>query len=70
MMMAMENLASGLRISRTADDPVGLAISERVRAQVRGLRQAQRNALDGISLLQVAEGALMFLPQLRCSCEV
>lgn len=58
MMKAMEKLASGLRINRAADDPAGLAISERMRAQIRGLRQAQRNALDGISLLQVAEGAL------------
>lgn len=55
---AMERLASGLRINRAADDPAGLAISERMRAQIRGLRQAQRNALDGISLLHVAEGAL------------
>jgi len=55
---AMEKLASGLRINRAADDPAGLAISERMRAQIRGLRQAQRNALDGISLLQAAEGAL------------
>lgn len=55
---AMEKLASGQRINRAADDPAGLAISERMRAQIRGLRQAQRNALDGFSLLQVAEGAL------------
>ena len=54
----MEKLASGLRINRAADDPAGLAISERMRAEIRGLRQAQRNAQDGISLLQVAEGAL------------
>lgn len=58
LIKAMEKLASGLRINRAADDPAGLAISERMRAQIRGLRQAQRNALDGISLLQVAEGAL------------
>src|SRR5690606_13151648 len=58
MARAMEQLASGLRINRAADDPAGLAISERMRAQIRGLRQAQRNAQDGISLLQVAEGAL------------
>lgn len=58
MMKAMERLASGLRINRAADDPAGLAISERMRGQIRGLRQAQRNALDGISLLQTAEGAL------------
>lgn len=55
---AMERLASGQRINRAADDPAGLAISERMRAQIRGLQQAQRNAQDGISLLQVAEGAL------------
>lgn len=58
MTKAMEQLSTGLRINRAADDPAGLAISERMRAQIRGLNQAQRNALDGISLLQVAEGAL------------
>lgn len=58
MMKAMEKLASGLRINRAADDPAGLAISERMRAQIRGLQQARRNAQDGISLLQTAEGAL------------
>ena len=51
-------LSSGLRISRASDDAAGLAISERMRAQVRGLQQAQRNANDGISLVQTAEGAL------------
>src|SRR5690606_40224278 len=55
---SVERLSSGLRINRAADDPAGLAISERMRAQIRGLQQAQRNAQDGISLLQVAEGAL------------
>jgi len=51
-------LSSGLRISRASDDAAGLAISERMRAQVRSLQQAQRNANDGISLVQTAEGAL------------
>lgn len=54
----MEKLSSGLRIARAADDAAGLAISEKMRAQIRGLRQASRNAQDGISLVQTAEGAL------------
>jgi len=55
---AMGRLSSGLRINMAADDAAGLAISEKLRAQVRGLAQAQRNANDGISMLQTAEGAL------------
>ena len=55
---SMERLSSGLRINRAADDPAGLAISEKMRSQIRGLQQASRNAEDGISLLQTAEGAL------------
>ncbi len=55
---SLERLSSGLRINRAADDAAGLAISERFRAEIRGLAQAQRNANDGVSLLQVAEGAL------------
>ncbi|MCT4596765.1 MAG: flagellin [Vallitalea sp.] len=55
---AMEKLSSGLRINRAGDDAAGLAISEKMRAQVRGLNQASRNAQDGISLIQTAEGAL------------
>jgi flagellin len=55
---SLERLSSGLRITRASDDAAGLAISERFRAEVRSLQQAQRNALDGVSLLQVAEGAL------------
>jgi flagellin len=55
---SMERLSSGLRITRSSDDAAGLAISERFRAEVRSLQQAQRNANDGISLLQIAEGAL------------
>lgn len=51
-------LATGQRINSAADDAAGLAISEKMRAQIRGLRQAQRNALDGISLIQTAEGAM------------
>lgn len=54
----MARLSSGLRINIAADDAAGLAISEKLRAQVRSLAQAQRNANDGISLLQTAEGAL------------
>ncbi|MCJ8007600.1 flagellin Hag [Lederbergia wuyishanensis] len=55
---SMEKLASGLRINRAGDDAAGLAISEKMRAQVKGLDQASRNAQDGISLIQTAEGAL------------
>ena len=53
-----EKLSSGLRINRAADDAAGLAISEKMRTQIRGLRQGLRNAQDGISLIQTAEGAL------------
>lgn len=55
---AMERLSSGMRINRAGDDAAGLAISEKMRGQIRGLKQAQRNAQDGISLIQTAEGAL------------
>lgn len=55
---AMEKLSSGLRINRAGDDAAGLAISEKMRGQIRGLNQAASNAQDGISLIQTAEGAL------------
>lgn len=55
---AIEQLSSGLRINKAADDAAGLAVSEKLKNQVRGLNQAQRNAQDAISLLQTAEGAL------------
>ncbi len=55
---SLEKLSSGLRINRAADDAAGLSISEKMRGQIRGLNQAQRNSQDGISLLQTAEGAL------------
>src|SRR5690606_24488087 len=55
---SIEKLSSGLRINRAGDDAAGLAISEKMRAQIRGLNQAIRNAQDGISLIQTAEGAL------------
>ena len=55
---SLERLSSGLRINRAADDAAGLAIAEGFRAQVRGTAVAQRNAQDGISLVQTAEGAL------------
>ncbi|MDI3340319.1 MAG: flagellin [Sphaerobacter sp.] len=58
MQKAIERLSSGLRINRAADDAAGLSISEKMRAEIRGLRQAVRNAQDGISLVQTAEGAL------------
>jgi flagellin len=55
---SMEKLSSGFRINRAGDDAAGLAISEKMRGQIRGLNQASRNAQDGISLIQTAEGAL------------
>jgi flagellin len=55
---SVEKLSSGLRINRAADDAAGLAISEKLQAQVTGLNQAQRNAQDGVSMVQTAEGAL------------
>lgn len=55
---SLEKLSSGLRINRAGDDAAGLAISEKMRAQVGGLNQATRNAQDGISLIQTAEGGL------------
>src|SRR6202790_4479035 len=55
---SLEKLASGYRINRAGDDAAGLAISENLRAQIRGLKQAARNANDGISLVQVAEGSM------------
>lgn len=54
----MEKLSSGKRINRAADDAAGLSISEKMRSQIRGLNQAVRNAQDGISLIQTAEGAM------------
>ena len=58
MATSLERLSSGLRINRAKDDAAGLAISQRFTSQIRGLEQANRNANDGISLLQTAEGAL------------
>src|SRR5689334_12506437 len=55
---SMERLSSGYRINRAADDAAGLAISEKLRGQIRGLSQAQRNAQDAVSLVQTAEGSL------------
>ena len=55
---SMEKLSSGLRINKAGDDAAGLSISEKMRGQIRGLDQASRNAQDGISLIQTAEGAL------------
>ncbi|MEW8970572.1 MAG: flagellin [Mesobacillus sp.] len=55
---SLEKLSSGLRINKASDDAAGLAISEKMRSQIRGLEMAERNALDGISLIQTAEGAL------------
>lgn len=55
---SLERLSSGYRVNRAGDDAAGLAISEKLRAKIRGLVQAQRNSSDGISLIQVAEGGL------------
>jgi flagellin len=55
---SLEKLASGSRIARAADDAAGLAISEKMRADIRSIRQASRNANDGISMVQVAEGGI------------
>jgi flagellin len=58
MSKSLEKLSSGLRINRAADDAAGLVVSQNLRAQVTGLKQASRNAQDGISVVQTAEGAL------------
>ena len=55
---SIKKLSSGLRITSASDDAAGLAISEKMRAQTRGLAQAVQNSQDGISLIQTAEGAL------------
>jgi flagellin len=55
---SLERLASGSRINHAGDDAAGLAISENLRAQIRGMRQAKRNGMDGVSLIQVSEGGL------------
>ena len=55
---SLEKLSSGYRINRAADDAAGLVISQGLRAQISGLKQATRNAQDGISVVQTAEGAL------------
>lgn len=54
----MEKLSTGLRITKAGDDAAGLAVSEKMRAQIRGMEQAERNVQDGISMVQTAEGAL------------
>ena len=58
MSKSLEKLSSGLRVNRAGDDAAGLSISEKMRAQIRGLNMASKNAQDGISLIQTAEGAL------------
>jgi len=58
MSATMEHLSSGMRITKAADDAAGLAVSEKMRAHIRSLRMAQRNTLDGISMVQTAEGSL------------
>ncbi|MBT5773528.1 MAG: flagellin, partial [Dehalococcoidia bacterium] len=58
MSKALEQLSSGLRINRAADDAAGLAISEKMRSQIRGMQMGLRNAQDGVSMIQTAEGSL------------
>src|ERR1700748_2937416 len=58
MQRSLARLSSGFRINQAADDAAGLAISENLKGQIRGLKQASRNSEDGISLVQVAEGGL------------
>jgi len=60
---SLEKLSSGLRINKAADDAAGLAISEKMRSQIRGLDMAERNTLDAISLIQTAEGGAERSPQ-------
>ena len=55
---SMEKLSTGLRITKAGDDAAGLAVSEKMRAQIRGMEQAERNVQDGVSMVQTAEGAL------------
>ena len=62
----LEKLSSGKRINRASDDAAGLAISEKMNAQIRGLKMASRNALDGVSLVQTAEGAMGECSRLHC----
>jgi flagellin len=65
MQKSLEKLSSGSRINKAADDAAGLAISEKMRGQIKGLNQAVRNAQSAISLIQTAEGALN---ELTASC--
>ena len=58
MNASLERLASGYRINKSADDAAGLAVSEGIRAKVRGLNTAKRNANDAISMVQIAEGSM------------
>jgi flagellin len=65
---SLERLSSGSRINHAGDDAAGLAISESLRSQIRGLGQAERNAQDGISLVQVAEGAMAEISNILIRC--
>ena len=65
---SLEKLSSGFRINRAADDAAGLVISQGLRAQISGLRQATRNAQDGISVVQTAEGALNEVHTMLTAC--
>ncbi len=69
MTTAMERLSTGLRINSAGDDAAGLAIASRMRSQVDGLEQAARNANDGISMIQTAEGAYIEVSNMLCTHE-
>ncbi len=65
----LEKLSSGYKINRAGDDAAGLAISEKMRAQITGLNAAQKNVKDGISLVKTAEGAMQEIQEIgRASC--
>jgi flagellin len=64
----VESLSSGLRINRAGDDASGLAVSEKMRAQIRGLRRAEKNAQDGISFIQTTEGYLQESQDICTEC--
>ena len=66
---SLERLSSGYRINRSVDDAAGLAVSESLRAKVRGLNQAKRNANDAISMVQIAEGSMNEISNTWCVCE-
>lgn len=65
---SLERLSSGYRINKAADDAAGMAISQKMHAQIRGLQRASRNGADGISFIQTAEGALIEVENMLQRC--